>query len=36
MKPRKVLITIGVVVLVVLLLYWLFIAEDMNAWVPVN
>lgn len=32
MKQRKVLIGIAVVIFIVLLLYWLFIAEDMNAW----
>ena len=30
---RKHLITIGVIIL---LLYWLFIAEDLNAWLNVN
>ena len=33
MKQRKVLIAIAVVLL---LLYWLFVAEDINAWLPVN
>lgn len=32
MKQRKVLIGIAVVIFIVLLLYWLFIAEDMSAW----
>ena len=36
MKQRKVVIAIGAVILAVLLLYWLFIAEDMNAWFPAN
>ena len=29
---RKHLVAIGVVIAVLLLLYWLFVAEDMNAW----
>lgn len=33
MKQRKVLVGVGVVILSLLLLYWLFIAEDMNAWI---
>lgn len=33
---RKHLITIGVIIVIVLLLYWLFIAEDLNAWLNVN
>ena len=33
---RKHLITIGVIIAIVLLLYWLFIAEDLNAWLNVN
>ena len=32
---RKHLITIGVIIAIVLLLYWLFIAEDLNAWLNV-
>lgn len=36
MKPRKVFVAIAVVILIVLLLYWLFVAEDINAWLPVN
>ena len=35
MKQRKVLIAIAVVIFI-LLLYWLFVAEDINAWLPVN
>lgn len=31
---RKHLITIGVIIAIVLLLYWL--AEDLNAWLNVN
>lgn len=33
---RKHLVAIGVVITVLLLLYWLFVAEDMNAWLNVN
>ena len=33
---RKHLVAIGVVIAVLLLLYWLFVAEDMNAWLIVN
>ena len=29
---RKHLVAIGVVIAVLLLVYWLFVAEDMNAW----
>lgn len=36
MKSRKVLVAIGVVIFIMLLLYWLFVAEDINAWLPVN
>ena len=36
MKQRKVLIAIAVVIFILLLLYWLFVAEDINAWLPVN
>lgn len=36
MKQRRVLIAIAVVILIVLLLYWLFVAEDIDAWLPVN
>lgn len=32
---RKHLITIGVIIAIVLLLYWL-LAEDLNAWLNVN
>lgn len=33
---RKHLVAIGVVIAVLLLLYWLLVAEDMNAWLNVN
>lgn len=33
---RKHLVAIGVVIAVLLLLYWLFVPEDMNAWLNVN
>ena len=33
---RKHLVAIGVVIAVLLLLYWLFVAEHMNAWLNVN
>ena len=33
---RKHLVAIGVVIAVLLLLYWLFVAEDMNAWLNVK
>lgn len=36
MKQRKVLIAIAVVIFILLLLYWLFVAEDINVWLPVN
>ena len=36
MKQRKVLIAIAVVIFILLLLYWLFVAEDIKAWLPVN
>ena len=36
MKQRKVLIAIAVVIFILLLLYWLFVAEDINSWLPVN
>ena len=36
MKQRKVLIAIAVVIFILLLLYRLFVAEDINAWLPVN
>ena len=36
MKQRRVLTGIAVAILVILLLYWLFVAEDINAWLPVN
>ena len=36
MKQRKVLIAIAVVIFILLLLYWVFVGEDINAWLPVN
>ncbi len=36
MKQRKILTGIAVAILVLLLLYWLFVAEDINAWLPIN
>lgn len=33
---RKHLIAMGVIIAVILLLYWLFIAEDLNAWLGTN
>lgn len=36
MKQRKVLMAIAAVIFIILLLYWLFVAEDINAWIPVN
>lgn len=33
---RKHLVAIGVTIAIVLLLYWLFIAEDLNAWLSIN
>lgn len=36
MKQRKALTVIAVVILILLLLYWLFVAEDINAWLPIN
>lgn len=33
---RKHLVTIGVSIAILLLLYWLLVAEDMNAWLNVN
>ena len=33
---RNHLVAIGVVIAVLFLLYWLFVAEDMNAWLNVN
>lgn len=32
MKQRKVLIGIAVAILIILLLYWLVVAEDMKPW----
>lgn len=32
MKQRKVLIGIAVAILIILLLYWLLVAEDMQPW----
>lgn len=36
MKQRKVLMAIAAVIFIILLLYWLFVSEDINAWLPVN
>ncbi len=36
MKQRKVLTIIAVIILAALLLYWLFIAEDINAFWGTN
>ena len=33
---RKHLIAVGAIIAIVLLLYWLFIAEVLNAWLNVN
>ena len=33
---RKNLVAIGVSIAILLLLYWLLVAEDMNAWLTVN
>ena len=33
---RKQLVAIGVSIAILLLLYWLLVAEDMNAWLNVN
>ena len=33
---RKHLVSIGVYIAILLLLYWLLVAEDMNAWLNVN
>lgn len=33
---RKHLVAIGVTIAIILLLYWLFIAEDLNAWLGTN
>lgn len=34
---RKHLVAVGAIIaIIVLLLYWLFIAEDLNAWLNVN
>ena len=33
---RKHLVAIGVSIDILLLLYWLLVAEDMNAWLTVN
>lgn len=33
---RKHLVAIGVLIAILLLLYWLLVAEDMNAWLNVN
>lgn len=33
---RKHLVAVGAIIAIVLLLYWIFIAEDLNAWLNVN
>jgi hypothetical protein len=33
---RKHLVAVGAIIAIVLLLYWLFIVEDLNAWLNVN
>ena len=33
---RKHLVAVGAIIAIVLLRYWLFIAEDLNAWLNVN
>ena len=33
---RKHLVAVGAIIAIVLLLYWLFIAEDLNAWLNEN
>lgn len=33
---RKHLVAVGAIIAIALLLYWLFIAEDLNAWLNVN
>lgn len=33
---RKHLVAMGVTIAILLLLYWLFIAEDLNAWLSTN
>ena len=33
---RKHLVAVGAIIAIVLLLYWLFIAEDLNTWLNVN
>jgi hypothetical protein len=33
---RKHLVAIGVIIAILLLLYWLLVAEDLNAWLNVN
>ena len=36
MKQRKVLIAIAVVIFILLLLYCIFVSEDINACLPIN
>lgn len=36
MNQRKVWMVIAVVIFILLLLYWLFVAEDTSAWIPIN
>ena len=33
MKQRKVLVGIAVAIFIILLLYWLLVADDMRAWI---
>lgn len=33
---RKRLVATGAIIAIILLLYWLFVAEDLNAWLNVN
>ena len=35
MKQRKVLVGIAIAIFVILLLYWLLVAEDMKPWLSV-
>lgn len=34
MKQRQILVGIAVAIFIILLLYWLLVAEDMRAWLP--
>ena len=33
MKQRRTIVLIGTIILSILLIYWLFMAEDMRAWI---